>query len=178
MRELDDDLWCHASSVATTTTLVASHLAIDEIDRTILIDAAWLHDIGKLTIPRTILDKPGKLDPDEWSMMQQHSARGSDFVHTKRSTNTLAHLIRHHHERFDGRGYPDRLAGETIPLGSRILAVVDAYDAMKSTRPYKPAMCTDDAMAELRRCAGSQFDPAITNLFISLAPDITKVPIP
>jgi diguanylate cyclase (GGDEF)-like protein/putative nucleotidyltransferase with HDIG domain len=130
--------------------------------------AARLHDIGKVAIPDAILNKPGKLDPEEWLIMQRHAEVGAEIVSHVPSLRTLVPIIRSHHERWDGCGYPDRLVGEQIPLGSRIIAVVDSYNAMTTNRPYRKASSPEWAFAELRRCAGLQFDPLIVESFAQL----------
>jgi HD-GYP domain-containing protein (c-di-GMP phosphodiesterase class II) len=124
-----------------------------------------LHDIGKLALPDRILDKPGPLDAAERAVVQEHSAIGERILRAVPGLASVADAVRASHERFDGDGYPDGLAGEDIPLGARIVAVCDAFDAMLSHRPWRPAMTTDAALAELRRGAGSQFDAAVVDAF-------------
>ncbi len=120
--------------------------------------AAELHDIGKIAIPDAILIKPGSLDASEWALMRQHTLIGERILSGSPSFREVARLVRHSHERLDGTGYPDRLAGEQISLGARIVAVCDAYAAMVCERPYRRARRPDQALAELARCAGTQFD--------------------
>ena len=122
--------------------------------------AALLHDIGKLAIPRAILEKPGPLSAQEWEVVRRHPVLGEAVVHALSPDAEVERLVRHHHERWDGRGYPDGLAGERIPLGARVIAACDAFDAMTSTRAYRPARATVPALAEIARGAGSQFDAA------------------
>ena len=121
--------------------------------------AAKLHDVGKTAIPDEILNKPGPLDEDEWEFMRRHTVIGERIILAAPSLAPSAGLVRSSHERFDGTGYPDALSGGAIPLGASIIAVCDAFDAMVSKRPYRAAMSTGDAVVELRRCAGKQFDP-------------------
>ncbi len=116
-----------------------------------------------------ILNKPGPLDEREWEFMRQHTIVGERIVASASSLGDVASIVRSSHERWDGAGYPDRLASEAIPLGARIIAVCDAYDAMTTTRPYRRAMSDADAMAELRRCAGRQFDPHVVTVFERVA---------
>jgi HD-GYP domain-containing protein (c-di-GMP phosphodiesterase class II) len=123
--------------------------------------AGRLHDIGKVAIPDTILLKPGRLSPQEWALMKTHPVVGADIVSRIPALRGLAPAIRSHHERWDGHGYPDGLAREMIPLGARILAVADAYSAITTDRPYQPARDADWALAEMQRCSGVQFDPAV-----------------
>lgn len=125
-----------------------------------------LHDIGKLGIPLDILNKPGKLTDDEWTIMRSHAEKGYRIAKASKELEDIADLILHHHECWNGRGYPDGLKQEAIPLLSRIIAVVDTYDAMTNDRPYRQAMSVGQACKELLRCAGSQFDPYIVTEFI------------
>ena len=122
--------------------------------------AGLLHDVGKIGVPDAILNKPAKLTDEEYQVMQGHSLLGHDIV-AAAELRTEALWIRHHHERLDGRGYPDGLRGEEIPVASRIILVADAFEAMISDRPYRKAPGKDHALAELRAHAGSQFDPRI-----------------
>ena len=124
-----------------------------------------MHDVGKIGVPDRILNKPGGLNEVEWKMMRQHPILGEEILKSVERMRTVARLVRHHQERWDGTGYPDRLQGEAIPLGSRILAVVDAYGAITEARPYKPARPHGEAVAEIRRCAGTQFDPGVVAVF-------------
>lgn len=174
VRVWNEPLCTHAELVARAVECIADRLDLAEDDRVVLVDAAWLHDIGKLTISRKILDKPTALDPSEWSEMQQHAARGAAYLALMPPSGRVAELVRHHHERFDGGGYPNGLAGDAIPRGSRIICVVDAYDAMTSDRPYRRAMPPEAAVDEVRRCAGTQFDPEIVTAFISIVPLMQK----
>jgi HD-GYP domain-containing protein (c-di-GMP phosphodiesterase class II) len=127
--------------------------------------AAELHDIGKAAVPDEILDKPGPLDDREWEFMHRHTVIGERILLAAPSLAPAAALVRSSHERFDGAGYPDHLRGEAIPLGSSIIAVCDAYDAMISERPYRLAMTPEDALVELESCAGTQFDPDVVTAF-------------
>ena len=131
----------------------------DQVDE--LLRGAELHDVGKLGIPDAILDKPGPLDEDEWQLMRQHPAIGERILSADPVLQPVARLVRASHERWDGAGYPDGLAGTAIPLGARIIAACDALDAMTSDRCYQRARSLTDALAELRRCAGTQFDPHV-----------------
>jgi len=135
--------------------------------------AAGLHDIGKIGIPDATLLKPAQLDPDEWEMMKLHATIGADLLVGSRSPFLqLAEVIaRTHHERWDGSGYPAGLRGEEIPLAGRICAICDAFDAMTSARPYKDARPRADALAEIERCRGTQFDPALVDVFLRIMSD-------
>lgn len=130
---------------------------------------AYLHDIGKLVIPDRILLKPGKLTPEEWAIMKTHSCRGGDIAKSIPTlTSGAVDVIHHHHERWDGAGYPDGLTGEEIPLVARIFSVCDVYDALTSARPYKEAWSRQEAKAEIERQAGKQFDPNVVQAFLPL----------
>ncbi|HEV2283366.1 MAG TPA: PAS domain S-box protein [bacterium] len=131
--------------------------------------AALLHDIGKIGVPDSVLVKPRSLTEAEWEQMRRHPVIGEEILKTVKRMHGVAKIVRHHQERWDGEGYPDALRGERIPFGARILAVVDAYGAMTETRPYKPAATPDAAMAEIRRCAGTQFDPRVALVFLDVA---------
>lgn len=136
--------------------------------------AAAVHDIGKVAIPDSILHKPARLTPEEFELVKTHTIKGWEVIEAGRKADrgtdyemTLAaQVIRSHHEKFDGSGYPDGLKGEAIPLAARIVAVIDAYDAMRSTRVYNPERARDDTAAEIRRCMGSHFDPKIADVFL------------
>ena len=154
-------------------TAAVMHLSDEEIDE--LRTAASLHDVGKIRIPTRILRKADHLTIDEQLIVQDHSAVGAWMV-AGVSNGNIVTSVRHHHERWDGNGYPDGLSGRDIPLFARIIAVADAYDAMTSTRPYRPSMNRHEALAELEHQAGRQFDPAIVEAFIATAP--RRVPLP
>ena len=147
-------------AAATARELGLTGAVVDEIAR-----AAELHDIGKIAIPDSVLNKPGPLDEDEWDLMHQHTIIGERILLAAPALKPVAALVRASHERWDGEGYPDRLAGQQIPLGARIVAVCDTYDAMTSDRSYRRAMPHAEALAELRRCASRQFDPAVVDAF-------------
>jgi HD-GYP domain-containing protein (c-di-GMP phosphodiesterase class II) len=121
--------------------------------------AAWFHDIGKVAVPEDILHKPGPLDEREWELMACHVEWGSELLRHLPECQSIATIVRHHHERFDGAGYPDGLKGADIPLASRIIAACDAYGAMVTDRPYRRALPPQHALDELRDGAGAQFDP-------------------
>jgi HD-GYP domain-containing protein (c-di-GMP phosphodiesterase class II) len=127
-----------------------------------------LHDVGKIGVPEAILNKPGPLDHEEWLIMRTHPQIGVQIVAGVKSLGPAVEVIRSHHERWDGRGYPAGLHGEQIPLSARIFAVCDAFDAMTSDRPYRHAMPYEEALEEIMAGAGSQFDPAIAKAFVSI----------
>jgi putative nucleotidyltransferase with HDIG domain len=132
--------------------------------------AAMLHDIGKISVPHQILSKPGPLDEAEWVAMKRHAAYGAEIVTQVPRLRDVARVIRHHHERFDGGGYPDGLTGETIPTLSRVISIADAYEAMTADRAYRPAMDAAAARRIIRENLGTQFDPHLGELFLRIEP--------
>ena len=165
LTEHHPDLGDHLAGVTELVQAIARHLDIDGDQFSQLRDAAALHDIGKIAIPDSIINKPAELTSAEWGLMRQHTLIGERIVTSAPALRAVAPIVRSSHEAFDGSGYPDGLAGEAIPLEARVIAVCDAFDAMISDRSYSPAITIDDALAELRRCAGTQFDPAIVTAF-------------
>jgi HD-GYP domain-containing protein (c-di-GMP phosphodiesterase class II) len=168
LRERQPELHDHLNQVADLARATGRGLglmreALDEIAR-----AAELHDIGKMAVPDAILDKPGPLDEDEWAFMRRHTLIGESILSASPALVPVAKLVRSSHESFDGTGYPDGKAGNEIPLGARIVAVCDAYDAMTSDRAYRRAMSSEGALEELRRASGTQFDPDVVEAFISV----------
>jgi two-component system, cell cycle response regulator len=165
LRERAPDLADHLSSVAELAGNVATGLGLrgERLDETIR--AAELHDVGKTAIPDAILNKRGPLEADEWEFIRRHTLIGARILGAAPALRETAKIVRASHERFDGTGYPDRLARDNIPLAARIIAVCDAYDAMTSERPYRPAMSPAQALGELRNCAGTQFDPIVVERF-------------
>ncbi len=168
LAEQNEQLVDHVSHVAglAWSTAVRLDLPPDQVGRIRL--AAELHDIGKAAIPKAIADKPGPLDHQERLFMQRHSEIGERIVAAAPTLQEIAPIIRHAHERIDGTGYPDKLERDQIPICSRIIAVVDAYDAMTSQRPYQQAMSSEEAVAELRDNAGTQFDETVVAAFTSI----------
>jgi two-component system, cell cycle response regulator len=161
LSEWDPELAGHTNEVAALAIQVARSLGLDEDDIERVVIAADLHDIGKIAIPRSILQKPGPLDADEWAYMRRHTLIGERIAQSAPALVGVSGLIRSSHERWDGTGYPDQLAGDDIPLGSQIVLVCDAYAAMTTERCYQPAMTRADALAELHDNAGTQFAPAV-----------------
>jgi len=170
MAEREPGLDDHATGVAGLAGAVGRRLGLDAEALDVLVRAAELHDIGKLAVPDTILHKPGPLDETEWALMRQHTIVGERILAESDAMRPVARIVRASHERWDGGGYPDALAGEAIPLGARIVCACDAFDAMLSRRPYKAPMSAEDAVAELRRCAGTHFDPRVIAELVALAP--------
>lgn len=151
---------CLAAEIARSLGLRGSEL--DDVAR-----AARLHDLGKVAVPAEILRKPGPLDEHEWAFIRQHTLVGERILRASPALWGAAAIVRSTHERWDGGGYPDGLAGEEIPLGARIISACDAYDAMISARAYRPARTPDEALAELERCAGTQFDPTVVRVLVA-----------
>jgi diguanylate cyclase (GGDEF)-like protein len=174
LAERDPGLGAHQETVELAAA-AAERLGLspDEVER--VRHATELHDVGKVAIPDAILNKPGPLDEVEWEFVRRHSEIGERIVAAAPALGGVAPLVRSTHERWDGSGYPDRLRAHEIPLGSRILAVCDAYDAMISDRPYQRAMDPSHALQELRRCAGTQFDPDVVDAFGLVLLDGTTV---
>jgi two-component system cell cycle response regulator len=161
-------LAAHLGHVGTLAEAVACKLGLPEDVVTLTRLTAELHDVGKTAIPDVVLEKPGPLDDDEWALLKRHTIIGERILAAAPALARIAPLVRSTHEWVDGSGYPDGLVGDAIPLSSRIVSVVDAYDAMTSSRPYGVERTSDQALAELRRCAGSQFDPAVVEAFLAV----------
>jgi diguanylate cyclase (GGDEF)-like protein len=165
LAERNPDLGEHLTTVAELAVAVARKLGLTPAEVAQVRHAADLHDVGKVAIPDAILNKPGPLDDDEWAFMRRHTIIGERIVAAAPALGAVASLVRASHERHDGGGYPDGLAGEEIPLGARIVAVCDSFDAMVADRPYRKALPDRVALHELDRCAGTQFDPAVVRAF-------------
>jgi len=163
LNQRDSDLREHIGGVADLAVRTAQALALPEVEVEKVRLAAELHDVGKSAIPETILNKPAALNDEEWQFIRDHTLIGERIVRAAPALATVAQLIRSSHERVDGNGYPDGLAGESIPLGARIVAACDAFDAMTSHRPYRQATTVDEAVAELRRARGTQFDARVVD---------------
>jgi len=144
----------------------AREMRLSMYDSQVVRYAAILHDIGKIGVSDYILSKPGDLTKEEKKKMQKHSQIGADIVTQIDSFKEASKLVYHHHERYNGQGYPEGLRGEDIPLGARIIAVVDAYDAMTSRRPYRKAYSREEAVAELKKNIGTQFDGKVVEAFL------------
>jgi putative nucleotidyltransferase with HDIG domain len=155
----------HEEAVAELAVATAAELGLGRHEQQAVRYAALTHDIGKISVPAAILGKPGSLDEAEWEVMRRHTITGAQMLAGIPFFDEVHPLVRGHHERFDGGGYPDGLAGEAIPVGARILCVCDSYNAMITSRPYRAAMPVGDALDELRRGSGTQFDPRIVAAF-------------
>jgi diguanylate cyclase (GGDEF)-like protein len=165
LSERNPELFTDLEGVAELAESTARRLGLGEEEIEQISHAAELHDIGKVAIPDAILSKPGPLDPREWEFIRRHTLIGERIIAAAPALGVVAGLVRSSHERWDGTGYPDRLPGQEIPLGARVVGVADAFNAMTSERPYSPAVPPDLAIMELRRHAGTQFDPVVVEAF-------------
>lgn len=177
LREREPELSAHLSGVARLAAEIGKAAGLDNEELDVVIRGAELHDVGKIAVPDAILHKPSELDEDEWELMRTHTLIGERILSVAPAMNQVAAIVRSSHERWDGAGYPDGLAGTDIPLGSRIVFVCDAYEAMTEQRSYRESLDPARAVAELRRCAGTQFDPRLVELFARFAlPEIDVEP--
>ncbi len=156
----------HARRVMEYSLAIADSFNLSAVEREHLRFSSILHDIGKIGVDDAILRKPSRLDKAEREAMERHADIGASVLSSIQWMASVIPGVKHHHERYDGTGYPDRLKGEETPLAARIIAVVDTFDAMTTTRPYRHALPVETALAELEKCAGTQFDPAVTNAFL------------
>jgi two-component system, cell cycle response regulator len=172
LAERNPELRAHLGGVADLAEATALRLQLshEEVER--VRQAAELHDVGKVAVPDAILTKPGPLDEEEWAFIRRHTLIGERIVGAAPALGRVGALVRSSHERWDGAGYPDGLAGQEIPLGARIVAVADAFDAMTSVRPYSLPRTAEAALEELRRCAGTQFDPRVVDAFSAAWRDV------
>lgn len=161
----------HAERVGRYSQALGRVLGVPEADLDVLYKGGVLHDLGKIVVPSEILLKSGPLTDEERLIMERHSPEGARLCGSLRSVSLMLPIIRHHHERIDGRGYPDHLAGEDIPLGARIAAICDSWDAMTSDRPYRLGLDRDEALSLLRAGAGTQWDVEGIGAFITLVED-------
>jgi putative nucleotidyltransferase with HDIG domain len=158
----------HSERVGASSRRLALAVGLPAAEVEIVARAGLLHDIGKIGVPETLLRKAGPLTSEEWTFMRRHPVIGAQIVAPFEFFTAGAVVIRHHHERMDGSGYPDGLRGDAIPIGARIVAVADVYDALTSDRPYRPAMSSEAALALLREQAGTALDEEIVGAFIGL----------
>jgi two-component system cell cycle response regulator len=175
--EREPDLQRHMHDVAELARTVGTRLGLDVEDIDVVVRAAELHDIGKVAVPDAILHKPGPLDEADWDFIRQHTIIGERIVGAADALRPVGRVVRSSHERWDGGGYPDGLAGEAIPLGARIVLACDAWDAMTSDRTYRRALPADQAAGELRAHAGTQFDPAVVDALLAVVFDGDRAPI-
>lgn len=173
MEEKDYYTAGHTMRVTEYAVMLARSMSLPEADLTILRRAAQFHDIGKLVIDLSCIQKPGKLTAEEWLLIKKHPSVGANIIEPLGFMEREQFIIRHHHERMDGKGYPDGLAGDDLDLLTRILIVVDSYDAMTSRRNYRRNLSMEEAVEELYRCSGSQFDPESVDCFARTIVDFT-----
>jgi two-component system cell cycle response regulator len=165
LSERSPELFTHLEGIAELAEMTARRLGLAEEEAEQVRHAAELHDVGKVAIPDAILANPGPLDPREWEFIRRHTLIGERIIAAAPALGAVARLVRSSHERWDGTGYPDKLDEQAIPVGARVVGVADAFGAMTSERPYSPAVPQAVALDELRRCAGTQFDPVVVEAF-------------
>ncbi len=158
----------HSERVAEMSLAIAQEMNLSKEEQDLIHIGAHLHDVGKIGVPDAIMSKPGKLTNEEFKQIKDHPMIGYHIVSKVKILQTVSLIVRHHHERMDGSGYPDGLSGSDIPLGARIVAVADAFDAMTSNRTYKKSMAVYDALEELIRCSDTQFDRDIVAVFVRI----------
>lgn len=165
-----DDMYTagHSRQVSVYAGALAEKMGLPKAECERIVKAALIHDIGKIGIPDSIIGKPGRLTEDEYAAVKLHPVIGAEIVGRMSALQDLVPLVRHHHERWDGRGYPDGIGGDDLPLGARILALADSLDAMCSDRPYRATPNFDDVRQEIQHCSGKQFDPSVVNAFNAL----------
>ncbi len=158
----------HSQRVAEYASALAKYIKLSQVEIELIYTTGTLHDVGKIGVPDAILKKPGRLDDDERAVMETHPVLGEVIIKKAPQLASTLPGVRHHHERWDGKGYPDRLAGEEIPYIARILAVADTFDAMTSDRPYRKGMAWEIALSEISKSAGTQFEPTLANAFVTM----------
>jgi len=177
LADRDPELGAHSCDVADAATTAAQRLGLSRRCVAQVRLAAELHDVGKLAIPERILGKPGPLNPAEWEIMKSHTEVGARILEAMPGMAPIGALVLASHERHDGSGYPYGLRGEQIPLGARIIAVCDAYDAMTTQRVYNRPVSPSEALARLRAAAGSQFDPIVVSAVCAAIQDLLVTPV-
>ncbi len=172
VEEKDEETEGHCYRLERLAVATGERLKLTATSLITLSYAAYLHDVGKVKIPNEILNKPGKLSEEEWVEMRRHPEYGAHMIEGKAFLGDAATIIRAHHERYDGKGYPKGLAADDIPIEARIISVVDAYDAMVSDRPYRRALSKREAIDELVSNSGTQFDPKVVDAFLKVIGEI------
>jgi len=165
----------HSERVCYYSDFVSKRLSLSPNERSELQIASYLHDIGKIGISNRFINKKGTLSPTDWAVIKQHTRKSIELLVPLNLSSNIISYIQHHHERYDGTGYPDGLAGEKIPLGARIIAISDSYDSMTSDRPYRKPLTNGDAKSELLKNAGKQFDPKLVALFLDVLKSMEDV---
>jgi putative nucleotidyltransferase with HDIG domain len=168
----DSETEGHSRRVVEYMELIIAQLPVAPAHLATLRRGALLHDIGKIGVPDNVLRKPAALSEAEWVVMKRHPEHGARIISQIPFLQDVSRIVRHHHERWDGKGYPDGIAGEAIPFGARIFAVADSFDAMTSDRPYRRAMSVKDARVEVARCRGTQFDPVVVDAFVGVSVEL------
>jgi len=163
--ERDAELKGHTNNVAALSVDIGRRLGLGGAELAELDLAAQLHDIGKIAVPDAVLHKPGPLSESDWSLIRQHTIVGQRILSASPALRRVGEIVRATHERWDGTGYPDKLVAQEIPFAARLIAVCDAFDAMTSSRAYRPPLTAAEAIAELERCSGMQFEPALVTAF-------------
>lgn len=161
----------HSSRVTVFAQAIARALRLEKERISVLRLGALLHDVGKLVVPSAVLLKRGPLTDEELGLVRRHPAAGARMLRSLGAPETILPLVLHHHERWDGAGYPTGCRGDDIPLEARVLCIADSFDAMTSTRPYRSSWTPDEALEELARCAGTQFDPELVGAFAEAWPE-------
>jgi putative nucleotidyltransferase with HDIG domain len=157
----------HTDRVVHYCEAYSKHAGLSEEDSRLLLYSAYLHDIGKINVPQEILISEKKLTDQEWTLIKRHPSDGAEIAQKIRNFDTVADIVRQHHEKFNGTGYPNGAKGEEIHVLARVLTLADSFDAMTAKRPYQKVMTFEEAFEEIRRCKGSHFDPELAEIFIS-----------
>jgi putative two-component system response regulator len=180
VEQRDHHIAGHCQRLSYIAVTLGAAMGLERACLVALYRGGYLHDVGKVGIPDSILFKPGRLTSDEWVVMRSHSTRGEEICRHIRSMSEVLPIIRHHHEKYDGTGYPDGLRGQEIPLLARVLQIADIYDALTSPRPYKPAYSAEEALRTIEEESGSGWrDPELVSLFLRIHPAvIAKMPPP
>jgi response regulator RpfG family c-di-GMP phosphodiesterase len=165
----------HSERVCYYSDFISKKLSLNSKDRNEIRIASYLHDIGKIGISNRFINKKGTLSSTEWAIIKQHTKKSLELLVPLNLSPPILSYINHHHERYDGSGYPDGLSGEKIPLGARIIAIADAYDSMTSDRPYRKPLSNGDAKSELLKYAGKQFDPQLVSIFLDILKEMEDI---